>query len=182
MVTKKCAEWNQLLALDRPIYLFEHLDYKFNQIYKSIQNTHKTKGKIWLVANILNMLTHFFEKLQQRSTPVSNWNINGQDVTSLLTVKDNIEHNWQSTPSNENLAKLAGMSLSKFKRLFKQVFGKSPYQYYLAFKMDKAMELLVEKEYSVSDVGYFIGYSNLSQFSKAFKKYHKVLPVNVNKR
>lgn len=77
------------------------------------------------------------------------------------------------------LSKIAGMSLSKFKRLFRQIFSTTPYQYHLANKMEKSMKTLKEDSYSISEIGFLMGYSNLSQFSKAFKNHFGVLPSEV---
>jgi len=173
------AKLYQIFSKEDPIYIFENLNYTFNTSYRSVVSSRNDKGKIWLTSNVLNMLTHFFERIESRPLPFSNLNINATDITNLLVVKNNIEANWDQQPTNEALAKLAKMSQSKFKKLFKQLFGESPYQYYLKMKMNKAMNLLAKKDLSVSDVGYLLGYKNLSQFSKAFKKIYNILPKEV---
>lgn len=178
---KPQSQLNHIFTNDESIYLFENLDYTFHNTYLSILESGKSKGKIWLIADILKMLTHFFNKIESRPTSAYGLNINASDIKNLLIAKTTIEENWDKTPSNESLSKLANMSLSKFKKLFKQVFRESPYQYHLTLKMNKAMELLTNKNHSVSDVGHILGYSNLSQFSKAFKKFHNVLPKEANK-
>lgn len=43
-------------------------------------------------------------------------------------------------------------------------------------KMNLARQLLDTKIYSVSDVGYQLGYSNLSHFTEAFKKEFGINP------
>ncbi|MDD4115272.1 MAG: helix-turn-helix transcriptional regulator, partial [Massilibacteroides sp.] len=70
----------------------------------------------------------------------------------------------------------AGMSISKLQKCFPQVFGKSISQYALSEKMNLARQKLDTKKYSVSEVGYQIGYSNLSHFSIAFKNEFGVNP------
>ena len=40
--------------------------------------------------------------------------------------------------------------------------------------MEKAWQLLSGKKYSVSQVAEEVGYTNLSAFSKAFKKYYNI--------
>jgi len=40
--------------------------------------------------------------------------------------------------------------------------------------MEKAWQLLSGKRYSVSQVAEAVGYTNLSAFSKAFKKYYHI--------
>ncbi|KAA1247691.1 AraC family transcriptional regulator [Aquimarina sp. RZ0] len=162
-----------------PIYLYENLDFNCNRILKEINQASDSLNKVTLFANVLQLLAIFFKKIEARATLKKSIKINANDLESLLKVKEQIEYNWKEKPSNERLAKQASMSLSKFKQLFKHVFGSSPYQYYLSFKMEKAMELLQKKEHSVSDIGYIIGYSNLSQFSKTFKKTYNCLPSEV---
>jgi AraC-like DNA-binding protein len=74
------------------------------------------------------------------------------------------------------LADTVGFSDSKLQKSFKQVFGKSIYQYALYEKMLVAQKMLKSKKYSVSEVGYELGYSNLSHFTKAFKNQFGVNP------
>lgn len=69
-----------------------------------------------------------------------------------------------------------GMGQSKMVKLFKQVFNRTIYQFAQKAKILKAKDLLNSKKYSVSEVGYMVGYSNMTHFAKAFKKYYKVNP------
>ncbi|WP_460967882.1 helix-turn-helix domain-containing protein [Spirosoma migulaei] len=59
---------------------------------------------------------------------------------------------------------MAGMSLSKLNRLCKQFFGCGPCSYYQTMRLKKAASLLREKQLSVSEVGYGLGFSNLNHF------------------
>ena len=74
------------------------------------------------------------------------------------------------------LAKNAGMNERKMQKCFKQIFGESIYQYALTIKMKEAQKLLETKKYSVSEVGYNVGYSNLSHFTEKFKKHFGTNP------
>ena|GEM_PF-6036074 len=82
----------------------------------------------------------------------------------------------QAPPKLEVLAKMSLMSKSKFQSLFKKVYGMSYYQYYKCKKLEKAKYMLSTGKYSVSEVAYYIGYSNLGYFSRAFKRMFNVLP------
>jgi len=42
--------------------------------------------------------------------------------------------------------------------------------------MEWAKRLLSTRLYSVSEVGYKVGYANLSHFTEAFCKYHRIKP------
>ncbi len=63
------------------------------------------------------------------------------------------------------------MSESKLQKLFKGVFGITIYQYALKVRIEEAKRMIESKRFSVSEVGYEIGYTNLSHFTAAFKKH-----------
>jgi transcriptional regulator GlxA family with amidase domain len=71
-------------------------------------------------------------------------------------------------PVIKELAVGAGMSPTKLKRLFKQIFGNSIFSYYQASRIKQAAHLLKQENLSVSDVGYELGFTNLSHFSRVF--------------
>jgi len=48
-------------------------------------------------------------------------------------------------------------------------------------RLEKAKEMLKTGNYSVKQVGYDIGFSNLSNFAKAFKKEFGILPKDIRK-
>ena len=76
----------------------------------------------------------------------------------------------------EELADFAGMSSSKLKRLLKQIFGNSIFNYYQSFRMKEAARLLREEKLSVSEVGYRLGFSNLSHFTSMFEQHIGMKP------
>ena len=68
------------------------------------------------------------------------------------------------------------MSETKMKHLFKQTFGDTIYNYYQKIRMEEAAFLLKQAGHSVSDVGYKLGFSNLSHFSRQFEKQFGITP------
>ncbi len=68
------------------------------------------------------------------------------------------------------------MSESKLKRLFKQVFGNTIYNYYQTMRMKEAAYLLKHEKQSVSKVGYALGFSNLSHFTRMFEEHIGMKP------
>lgn len=68
------------------------------------------------------------------------------------------------------------MSPTKLKRSLKQVFGNNIFSYYQRFRMHEAAHLFKEGPYSVSEVGYKLGFTNLSHFSKLFKEHFGMNP------
>jgi AraC-like DNA-binding protein len=82
-------------------------------------------------------------------------------------------------PTIKELSREAAMSESKLKKIFKTVYGLPPYEYYQKQRMQKARLMLLSGNYAVKDIGYTLGYSNLSNFTLAFKKVYGKLPSDV---
>lgn len=94
-----------------------------------------------------------------------------EDVKQLYTIRDKLMTNLPIVPNLPELARLAGMSESKMTRLFRQIFGSSIYDYFQTVRMQEAAYLLREQKLSVSEVGYRLGFSNLSHFGRLFEKH-----------
>lgn len=62
-------------------------------------------------------------------------------------------------------------SESSLKRKFRAAYDTPVYQFIQHSRIIKAKELLDTRQYIVTQVAYEVGYSNISHFSKAFKKY-----------
>jgi AraC-like DNA-binding protein len=79
-------------------------------------------------------------------------------------------------PDIATQAREAGMSEPKLRKLFKQTFGKGVFEYYQAMRMQEAARLLKEKGLTVSEVGYRLGFTNLSHFSRVFEQHWGMKP------
>ncbi len=100
-------------------------------------------------------------------------------------LKDVIQNHLFSNFAINELAKLAGLSVSSFKREFQNIYNDTPANYLRTKKIEKAMDLLKRSDYSVSEICFQIGFNDTSHFTKAFKKYTKQSPLffrNANKR
>lgn len=111
----------------------------------------------------------FAELFKRENSPVQNLNEN--DLVLVYQIRDKILNQLDIPPILADLAQQAGMSESKLKKIFKQIFGNSIFNYYQSFRMKEAARLLKEKKMSVSEVGYFLGFSNLSHFGKIFEEH-----------
>ena len=76
------------------------------------------------------------------------------------------------------LVQSSGMSATKLRALFKEVYGMSIYQFFQENRMEKARQLLKERKRNVSEIAYELGYTHLGHFSDAFKKRYNCLPKN----
>jgi AraC-like DNA-binding protein len=102
--------------------------------------------------------------------------LNIQDIQTIYKVKERRLEQLDNHVTIEDLAGFANMSPSKLKRLFKQIFGSSIFSYFQKLRMQEAARLLKEGKLSVSDVGYQLGFTNLSHFSRVFEEHIGVKP------
>lgn len=116
----------------------------------------------------------FAELLKRQDTTLQT--LNAADVKRVYQIKDSILLDIDTPPVLAELVRLSGMSESKLKRLFKQIFGNSIYSYYQSFRMKKAAYLIKEENLSISEVGYRLGFSNLSHFTRLFEAHMGVKP------
>jgi AraC family transcriptional regulator len=75
-----------------------------------------------------------------------------------------------------SIAKESGISEYHFFRLFKTVFGESPYKYIIQKRLDFAEKILIAGNTSISEIAIESGFSDIHSFSKAFKKQYGIPP------
>jgi AraC-like DNA-binding protein len=86
--------------------------------------------------------------------------------TALGAIHDRVSTPW----TVESLAEAAGMSRSAFAARFKELLGQTPLEYVTGWRMQKAMQLLEQRDKKLIDVARLVGYESDAAFSKAFKR------------
>lgn len=87
-----------------------------------------------------------------------------------------IEQNFQNDISVEDIAAFCGLNRSYFGKIFHDTIGKSPQEFLMSYRMQKATELLKLTQLSIGDIGNAVGYPNQLHFSRAFKNVYEVSP------
>lgn len=132
---------------------------------------------LFVNSRVLRLLESFLENVLKRNMVEPLLSISSKDFESILKIEGLLLENYGEVfPKIEKLARLALMSESKLKKIYKQAFGMGLYEYYQKNRMHKAKELLNSGEYTISQVGAMLGYQNLSNFSASFKKEFNQLP------
>lgn len=90
-----------------------------------------------------------------------------------------IQVNYQQKLQVLELAQMAGMSLSAFHRVFKQVVTDAPLQYIKKIRLNKAKTHIVQEGMSASAAAYKVGYESPTQFSREFKRYFGTPPSQI---
>jgi AraC-like DNA-binding protein len=98
------------------------------------------------------------------------------DLKAIYAIKLRLQLSFDEAPAIASLAREAGMSEPKLRKLFKQTFGKGVYEYYQAMRMQEAARLLNEQHLTVAEVGYRLGFTNLSHFARVFEQHFGLKP------
>ena len=85
---------------------------------------------------------------------------------ALRAIHDRVRTGW----TVESLAEAAGMSRSAFAARFKEQLGQTPLEYVTEWRMQKAMQLMQQRDKKLIDVARLVGYESDAAFSKAFKR------------
>ncbi|SDQ27458.1 helix-turn-helix domain-containing protein [Flagellimonas zhangzhouensis] len=80
----------------------------------------------------------------------------------------------------KSLANEMAVSRSELYKLIKKETRKSATQFIREIKLEKALELLKEHEYPISDVSYMVGFGSPAYFTKRFKEYYGFLPSDTH--
>ncbi len=89
---------------------------------------------------------------------------------------DILRHEWNDPPNISTLARRVGVNESYLKEWFRQQTGMTIGEYIREQRMKKALEMIETSRYSILKTSLFVGYSNPSHFSAAFKKFYGHLP------
>jgi len=81
-----------------------------------------------------------------------------------------IYENPGDVPSISELAAELGYSLPRFSQMFRKVMGKSPKQYAMDARMERAKMLLSSTDLPAKEIGRLLGYKDLKFFSRQFKQ------------
>lgn len=173
----------QSLSQNAQPLLFEQLIFPSLQIILDEIISESLEEKFeWILRKIKaeELICRLLMELEKRDEKQL-YPLNGKDIQALYNIKEEILSRLETPPVINDLAAQANMSPTKLKNLFKQIFGDSIFSYYQNFRMREAAQLLKEEQLSVSEVGYRLGFSNLSHFSRVFEERIGMKPKKYSK-
>lgn len=94
----------------------------------------------------------------------------------VLKALNYINTNYQNEISVSALAQSLNVNRSYFSISFKRYAGKSPQQYIVDIRLEKAAELICVYGYRITEAAISVGYRDIFNFSKMFKRKFGVAP------
>ena len=104
------------------------------------------------------------------------------DYKSIVCVIQYIHDNFSQTIKLAELSRLANMSATKLKKLFRQFTGCTITEYILSKKTDYASHLLADSDLSIEELAKKVGFDTVAGFSTSFKKQTGIPPSEYRKQ
>lgn len=157
-----------IIMITRPAAIFEHIDSTLldaSRYYEEVKNI-QSVNEIGIYMNrIVTELIDGINKVRQINS--------NRQISKAIEF---IHKNYMNEIDLEEVAKEVSLSPHYFSRLFKQETGENFVDYLTRYRMETAKKHLMEKNFSIKDVSYNVGYNDPNYFSKLFKKYFGVNP------
>ncbi len=134
---------------------------------KRIENLLLSRKKLWEHYSATDDINVYKEKLSE-----SPWK--KEFVENISNVV--IHHLSEPDFSIEVLASDLNMSVNQLFRKVKALMNTTPYNVIVQIRMTQAAQLLKEGKLNISEIAFEVGYQELSNFSRAFKKFHNISP------
>jgi AraC-like DNA-binding protein len=129
---------------------------------------------------MLEIADYFFDMLisKKDEKPIS------EKTLAELEKISELDLNWMDKldrpiPTAEELAQKVFMSPSKFKSLFRQLYGEPVYDYFYTGRLNVARRQIMQGKASIKEVAFLMGFKNTAQFSTAFKKNFGFSPTDI---
>lgn len=125
--------------------------------------------------DLYGLISSLLKTTEQKYLPTSKY-------LKILPAIEYIAKNYNKNICNDELASVTELSTVYFRKLFKEVMGISPIKYIQSVKTKKAKEMLSSDYSSITDIAYSLGYDNVYEFSRSFKKYVGISPTQYEKQ
>jgi len=182
-IEKKTEYIKKYLSLKISSFNYESLDSEYKRIMNEmlVCNDDTPFEQLIIANRAMLLLERFFTRIYNKiNNETHDVKVTEDDFQRLVQVETELVKDFsEPAPGIPKLARMAAMSPSKLKMIFRDIYGLPIYQYYQKHRMNKAKAMLLSQKYTVREVGESIGYSNLSNFAKAFKKSFDQLPSDL---
>lgn len=103
-------------------------------------------------------------------------------INRINRVFEFIDKNLESDLSLNTISEIAFFSPFHFHRVFKFVTGETPNEYVIRRRIEKSVLDLLHKNTTTTEIACKFGFSDISSFSRAFKKYYGISPTEFKKQ
>lgn len=164
-----------LYGLSRPVRASARVHNRFgelidNEISTSLQRTYLDgMGKV-LVADLWQ------EKIVAPLAGMTRLAMDPFMQKALLQAREILSRQYLKPPTTAVLARMVALNEHSLKSGFRQMFGRSMYEFVRMIRMENACYLMENETFSIGEIAAMVGYVNSSHFARAFRNEYGMNP------
>ncbi len=156
-----------------------HLINSINQFM--YESKHKQLGYEFVLDSLTTQIIISILRQTDSNLPAYKLDNHYRDTNCVKRVMEFLRENYNKKYSFETVAQIANYSPYHFIKIFKAETGKTPHEYLIDVKIEKAIEQLGSKEGSITEVCFSCGFNSLNHFTGVFKKKTGLTPTEFKK-
>lgn len=168
-------------ALDKNLYNFPLSPAMMNNVLDMLNMPYGgARRRVFTEAKTAELICRLFQEIEDdfEATPVL--------ATPARSIKDKVFEaqrilieNYTAPPTLADLSRRVGLNRTTFCKAFKDIFGLTVFEFCQEHRMNRARELLQDRNLSISQVAAEVGYEHATNFTAAFKKHFGFLPKGI---
>ena len=167
----RCLKKDALIQILNPTDFYN----KFERLIALLHSPSRSRTHaraVLLLAELLLQMSEQQREQSNRSNPF------GQKMNKLAKeIHRNPELEWDFRHEAERMK----ISYSYFRRVFEELHQEPPHHYLLQCRLQKAEDFLMNSDLKINEIALSCGFPDEFYFSRLFKKYYGISPLNYRK-
>ena len=155
------------------------VDHDLNMVIRMFleELRYKQSGYSFILENLGMLIIGNFMRKMNHNLSCNFHDINPNEDDNIKKIIDYMNENYINGISCDELSKLMNTGKFNFIRTFKAKIGKTPYEYLLDLKIEKAKKMIKTNDYTITEISLMCGFSSHSHFTSTFKKRMGISPT-----
>lgn len=150
-------------------------------LMEMIKHTETWDGHILLTDKkykFLTVIKDILPEISEKKSPIA---LPFTDNERMVPILDYLEKNIAENHCLKSISKKFGISERSLSRLFQLTLNTSFLQYIKLLRVVKSIELMLQTNWSISEIAFFVGYGSLAAFSTTFYQLTNYRPSDFRK-
>ncbi|MBE7024637.1 MAG: helix-turn-helix domain-containing protein [Ruminococcaceae bacterium] len=167
---------HDILVLEYHSDLSSPFSMAVNYLFDSMASSH-SGYKFSVLSALYNMLGAIIDKNLYTSSSLASHNAQNNDLARLKAALSYIRSNYDKQLTLSDISVHSAMSEKYFCSFFKKMTAKTPMQYLILYRVERAAGKLLKTNSSITEIALSCGFNDISYFIKTFKKIKGTTPL-----
>ncbi|WP_127495302.1 helix-turn-helix transcriptional regulator [Paenibacillus glycanilyticus] len=150
-------------------YLGNYSDHPINNMLSDLVTSYRQPGIIHQM-RCQSLLMRILAEASQRNKENAQAKNDASNKPQVVLVKNYLHEHYARDVQLKELEVLSGWSKNYLLLVFRKYMGMSPMQYLTWLRINKAKELAIHSNLTISEIAESVGYSDVHTFGRMFKK------------